>query len=268
MKLCEKYARMIIFLLPYLVQGVYIMDWAFEAMNKLGDFQFSVALLISFLAGLVTSFNPCMLGMASSVMAFQGESKKKSHLPIIFTFMLSFSITLTLLGVVSSFFGDQILDWDEEYGDTFYNLLAMIFILLGFYVIGLRLHHLLQWLPFKIIAFYSKQTKQKKSKHPIIKAYSLGTLFGLTPSPCTTPMILAMLAYTSVTGSVMLGGLLLLTYGIGHSIPFLIIGWVTGTVKRAGWMIRWPRLLNKGLGMVLILIGLYFFLYENTPMPM
>lgn len=244
------------------------MDWAFEIIRQLGEFKFFIALLISFLAGLVTSFNPCMLGMASSVMAFQDDSKKKGHFPIIFTFMLSFSITLTLLGVVSSFFGDQILHWNEEYGDTFYNLLAMIFILLGCYLIGLRLHHLLQWLPFKIIAFYSKQTKQKKSKHPIIKAYSLGTLFGLTPSPCTTPMILAMLAYTSVTGSVALGGLLLLAYGIGHSIPFLIIGWVTGAVKRAGWMVRWHRMLNKGLGVVLILIGFYYFLYENMPMPM
>jgi cytochrome c-type biogenesis protein len=58
------------------------MEWAFETLRQLGEFQFPVALLISFLAGVVTSFNPCMLGMASSVMAFQDDSKKKSHLPI------------------------------------------------------------------------------------------------------------------------------------------------------------------------------------------
>jgi cytochrome c-type biogenesis protein len=245
------------------------MNWAMETIHQLSDYPIYIAVLISFLAGLVTSFNPCMLGMASSIAAFQDDTKKKSQMPVILAFMLSFAITLTLLGVISSFFGDQVLQWSEQFGSTLYKLLAVIFVLVGCYLFGLRIHHLFHWLPFTIVAFYSKsKPKNKKPAPPIIRAFSLGSLFGVTPSPCTTPVVLAMLAYTTITQSTLLGGLLLFSYGIGHGIPFLIIGWLTGAVKRSKWMVRWHRLLNKGLASGLILIGLYFFFYENTPMSM
>lgn len=60
-------------------------------------------IIVSFSVGLLTSFNPCMLGMASSIFTFKGESKNKSILPITLTFMISFTLTFTILGVVSIF---------------------------------------------------------------------------------------------------------------------------------------------------------------------
>jgi cytochrome c-type biogenesis protein len=245
------------------------LEWAFQTLEQLANFNYPVAILISFAAGLVTSVNPCMLGMASSILAFQNEEKSKSPVPIILTFMLSFAMTLTLLGIVGSFFGDKVLQLNRQFGSSLYSIIAMVFVLIGLYIIGLRLHHILKFLPFKIVAFYSKKVQKKKDEvHPLAKAYSLGTLFGLTPSPCTTPMIIAMLAYTTVTGSVLLGGILLFAYGIGHGIPFLVIGLMSGTFKRRGWVVRWHRLINKGIGIGLILVGLFFFFYENKPMDM
>lgn len=137
-----------------------------------------------------------------------------------------------------------------------------MFVAIGCYVIGFKFRHFFRWLPFKIVSFYARQGKLKRNEvhRPLIEAYSLGTLFGLTPSPCTTPMILAMIAYTSVTGSIASSALLLLVYGMGHGIPFLIIGWMTGALKSTGWMERWHQILNKGIGVGLILIGFYFFL--------
>jgi cytochrome c-type biogenesis protein len=242
------------------------MEWAMETIGQLAEFQFSFALMATFFAGILTSFNPCMLGMATSITAFQDRKKQKNTFPIILTFMLSFSITLTMLGVVSSFFGNQVLEWNEQYGAMLYKLLAMIFILIGCYVVGLRLRHIVRWFPFTIVGFYLKQEKDnhRKPARPLVKAYALGTIFGLTPSPCTTPMVIAMLAYTTVTGSTMLGGLLLFVYGIGHSIPFLILGLMTGKVRRSRWMIRSHRVINKGLGTALIFIGLFFFWYDGT----
>jgi cytochrome c-type biogenesis protein len=146
----------------------------------------------------------------------------------------------------------------------------MLFILLGIYLLGLRLHHLLNSMPFSLVAFYLKQDKKKYShrRNPVIKAYSLGTLFGLTPSPCTTPVIIAMITYTTLKGSVLLGGFLLLAYGLGHSIPFLVVGGLTGIFKHRGWMIRWHRLINKGLGITFIVIGFYFLFRDLVKMNM
>ena len=245
------------------------MEWAFRTIDELANFHISLALLISFTAGVITSFNPCMMAMATSITAFQGDTKKHKLSPIILAFMLSFATTLAAFGFVSSFFGEQIINLNESYGNIFYRILAFIFVLLGSYIIGLRKKHLQRLFPFSVTGFYFKQKKGEKiHTSPVLKAWSLGTLFGITPSPCTTPVVLAILAYITVKGSVLLGGLLLFSYGLGHGIPFLILGWITSALSRKGWMIRWYRLFNKGLGIGLILIGVFFYFYTKTAMNM
>jgi len=161
------------------------MQWAFESISQLSQYPFSFAVLVSFVAGLITSFNPCMLGMASSITTFQNDSDKKMQNAVRFTFIISFAITLTLLGLISSYFGNRILTWNQQYGHTLYSIVAIIFFILGCYILGLRMHYLFRRLPFQFIMFYSKQKKnwRPQSVHPVVKAYSLGTLFGLTPSP-------------------------------------------------------------------------------------
>lgn len=108
------------------------MEWATHIIDQLANIHFSIALIVSFSVGLLTSFNPCMLGMASSIFAFKGESKNKSILPITLTFMISFTLTFTILGVVSIFFGEQVLEWTEQYEDLFHNFLGFLFLLIGF----------------------------------------------------------------------------------------------------------------------------------------
>jgi cytochrome c-type biogenesis protein len=249
------------------------MDWAMSAIQQLSQLHYSIAVITSFTAGLLTSFNPCMLGMAASTMTFHADKTKQAQRSIVLAFILSFAATLTLLGVVSSFFGDQILMWNERNGSFLFTALAVLFILLGCYIMGMRIQHLYRLLPFQIIAFYAKKSKPsagggQEPGPPLLKAFSLGTLFGLTPSPCTTPMIIAMLAYSAVTGNVMLGSVLLFVYGIGHGLPFLMMGLLTGTFQRKGWMVRFNRVFNKVIGIVLIGFGVYFFLYESSPMSM
>ena len=116
--------------------------------------------------------------------------------------MISFTVTFTILGVVSIFFGEQILEWTEQYKGLFHSFLAVLFLLIGFYVLGLRSHHILRMFPFRDVSFYAKSTKSKlkKSRSPLMKAYSLGALFCITPSPCTTPMIIAMLPLLQLPG--------------------------------------------------------------------
>lgn len=237
------------------------MEWVTQTIDQLTNVHFSVALLVSFIAGVVTSFNPCMIGMASSIFAFQKESKNKSILPITLSFMISFTITFTVIGVISILFGEQVISLTEQYEGIFNQFLALLFFLIGLYVLGFKFHHFSRLFPLKIVSFYAKQEKpkQQKLKHPVIKAYSLGTLFGLAPSPCTTPMIIAMIAYATLTGSLIQSSLLLLMYGIGHGMPFLIIGWMTVILKNTEWMKKWQQLSSKVIGIGLLLVGLYFF---------
>jgi cytochrome c-type biogenesis protein len=245
------------------------MEWAFQNLQQLSEFNFYAAVAISFFAGVVTSVNPCMLGMASSVLSFQHHLSRRGQLVIGLIFMGSFALTLTLLGWVSSYFGDRVFQWNQMYGSSLYMVLGIVFIGIGCYIWGLRMRHLMRHIPIRIVAFYTKQSTNKNTQvHPGFKAASLGSLFGLTPSPCTTPMILAMLAYTMMKGSVVMGSILLFSYGIGHGVPFILMSWISGTINRSRWMMRWQRLFYKVIGLLIFFVGIYFLFYEVTPMSM
>ncbi|WP_050182531.1 cytochrome c biogenesis CcdA family protein [Domibacillus robiginosus] len=233
------------------------MEWAFKYIQELTQYKFSMALIISFGTGLVSSFNPCMIGMGTSIIAFQKNAHKKSNATILL-FMISFSGMLAAIGLVASFFGNQILTISEEYGKVFHIILSLVFVSLGCYMIGVKVLHIFKWLPFKIFLFYSAKQKQRSKRVPqSVKICSLGALFAITPSPCTTPMILAMVAYTSFTQSPLLGSILLFVYGLGHSFPFLLIGNLTNMLNKKVFH-QWHRVVNIGLGCMIILYGIYF----------
>ena len=57
------------------------MEWATQIINQLATMHFSIALIVSFSIGLLTSFNPCMLGMASSILLLKKNQKIKASFP-------------------------------------------------------------------------------------------------------------------------------------------------------------------------------------------
>lgn len=54
-------------------------------------------------------------------------------------------------------------------------------------------------------------------------ALLLGACFALVLSPCCTPVVLAILAYTSASGSAMYGSALLACYALGHAMPLVAV---------------------------------------------
>jgi len=234
-----------------------------EVLRNFTEFSYLTAMLISLLAGLIMSFNPFIWGMASSLLAFQKRSENSSVLAVTLSFVVSFTVTFTLIGLLGVSFGKTLLYWSGQFEGVFNKLLAVVFFVLGCYVLGIKFHRVLKRVPLKLIYFYSKKNDGFRGSKPdpsLLKAFSLGTLFGLSPNPCTTPMLLAIIAYTATSGSLASGIPLLLLYGIGHSTPFLMVGWITGRLKKASWICRWHSVLNRTIGYGLMVVGLYFFM--------
>jgi len=116
------------------------MEWIVDFLKQLSNIDFSIAVFISFFAGLLTGFDLCRVGMASSVLVFQNKSKKKVIFSTSLVIMISFIITFTILGIISIFLGEQIIEWFKEYENMFNNFLAIIFASMGLYMLGLRLY--------------------------------------------------------------------------------------------------------------------------------
>lgn len=62
-------------------------------------------------------------------------------------------------------------------------------------------------------------------------AFLLGASFALVVSPCCTPLVFAVLTYTSAAGSPLYGSALLGCFALGHALPILTAGAGAGSIS-------------------------------------
>ncbi|MGC4119288.1 MAG: cytochrome c biogenesis protein CcdA [Myxococcales bacterium] len=204
-----------------------------------------------FVGGLLTASNPCVLAMIPLMMSFvagrQGEPTGPLRaLGYSLVFVLGLSITFTVLGVVAALAG-------KLYGDvsSVWNwVVAAVCLVMGLHLAGL--------LPFSIpMPFELKPTRTG-----VVGALVLGLLFGVVSAPCAAPLLIVLLTYLAGSGaSVPYGALLLLVYGLGHSVLILVAGTSMGAAKKlieSGKVTRATEWLRRGAGVAVVLVGVYF----------
>ncbi len=85
-------------------------------------------------------------------------------------------------------------------------------------------------------------------------------LAGIFASPCSTPVLIALLAVVASSGSIAWSAVMLVAYSVGHSILAVIAGTSTGFVKSLSESKRYGRLSNVlkyVIGAVIALIGIH-----------
>ncbi|NBK99221.1 MAG: cytochrome c biogenesis protein CcdA, partial [Erysipelotrichia bacterium] len=93
-------------------------------------------------------------------------------------------------------------------------------------------------------------------------AFIAGILGGIFSSPCSTPVLIALLAIVAGKGSVIWGILLLLLYSIGHGILAIVAGTSIGFVQKlssSGKYGKASTVLKIVMGALILLIGFYMF---------
>jgi cytochrome c biogenesis protein CcdA len=93
-----------------------------------------------------------------------------------------------------------------------YIVLGVIMVLMALQVWGI----------FELIP--SSYLISKNTKRGFVGAFVAGILGGVFSSPCSTPVLIALLAIVAGKGSVLWGILLLLLYSVGHSILAVVAG--------------------------------------------
>ena len=100
----------------------------------------------------------------------------------------------------------------------------------------------------------------KNTKRGYAGALVTGVLAGIFASPCSTPVLIALLAVVASSGSIAWSAVMLVAYSVGHSILAVIAGTSTGFVKSLSESKRYGRLSNVlkyVMGAVIALIGIY-----------
>ena len=208
----------------------------------------ALAYLMVFLGGVLTSLGPCNLSMVPVIMGYVGGqqdlSKAKGfRLSVLFT--LGSSATFVLLGLFAALVGGLF----GAKKQALYYAVALVCFLIGGNLLGaikLNLDFLTRFQPRRLITT------------GLSGAFLLGLAVGLTGSQCATPILAAILTYAMAKSNLTSAAALLFVYGLGRGVPIILAGTFTSVVRALPKMERWTTLAQKGAGVVLVAVGLYF----------
>jgi cytochrome c-type biogenesis protein len=209
-----------------------------------------LALVMSLIAGVVSSFSPCVLSSLPLIVGYvenYAGDDRKAALNYSIVFSLGVTVTFTAIGAVTAVLGSLFIGA----GRWWYLVLSAIMLLAGLQLLG-------------VINLGIKRTGCGPSGKikGITGAFFLGILGGALSSPCATPVMAAILTFVASRGNVGLGIIMLLLYSIGHSTLIILAGTSVGFVEQLGSSertVRIGRVLKFALGVIIILLGLYLF---------
>ena len=221
-------------------------------------------MVMALTAGLVSFLSPCVLPLVPGYVSFISgvsvteimavEDKPgwfdKTQIPVIFNallFITGFSLVFVTLGASAT--------WIGSIFSSHLGLLTQIsgIVIMFFGLIKLNIIRI-NWF-FKDTRFHLN-TKKKGAFFSLI----LGMAFAFGWTPCTGPVLGAILTYAGTVDQAASGIQLLLIYSAGLGIPFLLTAVfiqyffkVFNRIKQHLWII------DKGTGLVLILMGFLIF---------
>lgn len=214
-------------------------------------------LVLVFLLGVLMSLTPCIYPMIPITIGILQSSENNSigrSFMLAGSYTLGISLTFALLGLAAATGGMQ-------FGSLMGNPVMVIAIVA-----------LLAYLAFSMIGLYDiyipgfmKSSSRIHKRGSLRSAFTFGMLSGAMASPCLSPGLALVLAMVASMANKMLGLLLLFAFGIGSSMPLLIIGTFSSALHvlpRAGmWMIEVKKIFG------FLLLGMCFY-YLRAIMPL
>ena len=212
---------------------------------------FYLTFLFVFLAGILTSFTPCIFPMIPITLSILGneshdKSRSQNVLRSVF-YVLGIAVTYSSLGVLAALTG-------AIFGQALQNK-WVVGSLVGLFV----LMALSMWGAFElqVPAFIRNRFGTGKSKG-YTGAFFMGMVAGIVASPCVGPVLVSILSFVSTTQNAVLGFSLLFTYAIGLGLIFIAIGFSSNILKKLPRSGPWMEFIKFALGLMMICVALYY----------
>jgi cytochrome c-type biogenesis protein len=210
---------------------------------------FWIAPMLALFAGVLTSFSPCSLSGVPLVIGYVGgsgsrETKKAFGYSVIFA--VGTAVTFIILGLIASSAGKLM----GNSSPVWYGFLGVLMVLMA----------LQTWGVIRLIP--SANLLSKSRRRGWTGAFLAGVLAGIFASPCSTPVLIALLGMIAGKGNLVWGILLMLLYSLGHSALVIIAGTFTGFVQKisgSGTCGKAGTVMTVVMGALILLVGFYMF---------
>jgi cytochrome c-type biogenesis protein len=188
-------------------------------------------------AGILSFFTPCILPMVPFYLCYMAgismnELKGESDVPrgIQWTLVLSaclFALGVTTIFVLLGMGATAVGQAFADYREPLRYVAAAVLMVFGLHFLGI----------VRVPILYREARIEAKAEPTtLVGAYVMGLAFGFGWTPCVGPALASILMIASGMGDMLQGGLLLLVYGLGMTLPFVIAALFSGPFLR--WTAR------------------------------
>lgn len=214
------------------------------------------AFLALFLAGVVTSFTPCVypiIPFTISVFGARGAESRTRAFLLSLAYVQGICVMYSALGVVAAMSGaafGQYMGHPAVVGG-----IVVFFVVLGLFMAGV----------FQFNVSSSLQTKAAGvGGKGYFGAFSMGVVSGVIAAPCTGPALGGVLAWVATTRDALLGFFLLYVYALGLGLLFVVLGTFSSLISKIPKSGSWMEVV-KGVFAVTMFTTAAFFLKDSVP---
>ena len=181
-----------------------------EILNNLSEIfmdNYFLAPLIAFLAGVIASFLPCSLTSLPLLVAYISGADKKKAIKYSCLFAIGSTLMFVILGNIINIIGIKF----NFLNKFIYIIFGVLMIICALYLLG-------------IIKLPSIKLNKKSDKKSPFSAILMGIISATFSSPCSTPILIAILSISTTLENIVYTNVLLLFYGLGNAIIQIIFG--------------------------------------------
>ncbi len=210
-----------------------------------------LAFIFVFLAGILTSFTPCifpMLPITLSILGHnaQARSRLQNFLRSVI-YVLGIATTYSALGLVAALTGSL-------FGAALTNKYVVGILCLLFFTMALSMWGLFE---MQAPAFIRNRFGSGKSKNNF-EAFVMGMVAGVVASPCVGPVLVSILTFVSASRNALLGFSLLFVFACGLGLLFVVIGLFGEALRFLPRSGPWMNFIKFILGAGMWVAALYY----------
>ena len=221
----------------------------------------SITFFLAFFAGLISMTSPCGIALLPTFFSVAFKDRKKAVL-MTSAFSIGLLMAFTFFGLIAGFLGN------------FFNSYKLAFAVVSGYM--LIFFGILMFFNIGFTIFNFKLDYRKGQS--FFSVASLGFFFGVGWTPCVGPILTGILLLAANSATVLNGTLMLVFYGIGISVPLILLAFFTDKYDWAnskllrGKSIEF-KLFNKKIithtyniigGILLLAIGILMVIFKGT----
>jgi len=210
-----------------------------------------------FLAGVLTSLNPCIYPMIPITAAIVGGTAVGEVAPprwrvavLTFSYVIGLAATYSLLGLIAGLTG-------TIFGSISTNP-WLYFAMANFLVLAALA--MFDVIPVRLPAALAKRAATAGGGGRMGGAFVMGAMSGLVAAPCGAPVMAAVLTWVSTTQSGTFGFLYLFVFSLGMCTLLVAVGLSSGFLSRLPKAGSWMVWVKRGFGLLMLGAGEYYLI--------